>query len=53
MHTDNKERGKHWYKQEVQQLPLTSVDVDGDMHMACWDLDKGCLVEDWGRDNFK
>jgi len=37
----------------VQQLALTSVDADWDMNMVCWDLDKGCVVEDWGRDNCK
>ena len=53
MHIDNKEMGKQWDKKVVQQLALTSVDADGDMHMACWDLDKSCHVEDWGRENVR
>ena len=32
---------------------MESVDEDGDMHMARWDLDKDFLEEDWGRDNCK
>lgn len=32
---------------------MAFVNVNGDMNLTCWDLDKSFNVEDWGRDRCK
>lgn len=34
-------------------MTLEYVDVNGDMHMTHWNLDKSFCLEDWGRDRCK